>query len=74
MKKIKRKIMKITRRSFLKKTLTAAALSCLPTPLIALYHAKTTAAVRELKMPCVALTDYDVAWILNNKYVLGLGI
>ena len=42
--------MKIDRRSFLKKTLTAAALSCLPTPLIALAHSKTKAAVREFRL------------------------
>ena len=42
--------MKVTRRSFLKKTLTAAAISCLPTPLITLSHAKTTAAVREFRL------------------------
>jgi FtsP/CotA-like multicopper oxidase with cupredoxin domain len=49
MKKIEKKIMKITRRSFLKRTLTAAALSYLPRPLIALSHAKSTAAVREFR-------------------------
>lgn len=39
--------MKITRRSFLKKTLSAAALSYLPAPLITLAHAKRRDVVRE---------------------------
>lgn len=42
--------MKITRRSFLKKTLTAAAFSCLPRPLITLSHAKTVSMVREFRL------------------------
>jgi len=42
--------MKITRRKFLKKTLTAAALTCSPTPLLALSHATTKAAVREFRL------------------------
>ncbi len=42
--------MKITRREFLKTTLTATALSCIPTPLITLSHAMTTSAVREFRL------------------------
>ncbi|MFZ7110421.1 MAG: multicopper oxidase family protein [Desulfatiglandales bacterium] len=42
--------MKINRRSFLKTTLTAAAVSCIPTPLIALAHSKSKAAVREFRL------------------------
>jgi FtsP/CotA-like multicopper oxidase with cupredoxin domain len=41
--------MKITRRAFLKSTLSATALSFLPTPLITLSHAKTEPAVREFR-------------------------
>jgi hypothetical protein len=41
--------MEITRRTFLKGTLAAAALSYIPGPLIRLSHAKATAPVREFR-------------------------
>lgn len=65
--------MDITRRGFLKKTLSAAAISCLPTPLIALSHAMTKSAVREFRLSA-SRTRVDLgagpdfwAWTYNGQ-------